>query len=113
MTDEELAYLDTLLPLEDWKYSCCSNTAMWANDDFDREEFHANSAFNRQLELSLLQRNPSLEVSHMLCASDIVLNVAGGCEIKHPFVEEIKGGYYWTRSYNPAVSGSILSSGLD
>ena len=101
MTDEESAYLDSLLPLDEWKYSCCSNTAMWANDDFDREAFHANSAVNRKLELSLFQRNPGLELSHMLCASDIVWNVAGGCEIKHPFVEEIQGDYFWTRSYLP------------
>jgi len=109
MTDEESAYLDSLLPLDEWKYSCCSNTAMWANNDFDRDAFHANSAFNRKLELSLLQRNPGLEISHMLCASDIVWNVGGGCEIKHPFVEEIRGSYYWTRSYQPEyLEASLL-----
>ena len=112
MTAEESAYLDTLLPLEEWKYSCCSNTAMWANDDFDRDEFHANSTFNRQLELSLLQRNPGLEISHMLCASDIVWNVSGGCEIKHPFVEKIKGKYYWTRSYIPQYLENSFLPGL-
>ena len=112
MTDEESAYLDSLLPLDEWKYSCCSNTAMWANDDFDRDAFHANSAFNRQLELSLFQRNPGLEISHMLCASDIVWNVSGGCEIKHPFVEEIHGSYYWTRSYQPEYLEASFLPGL-
>ena len=112
MTEEESAYLDTLLPLEEWKYSCCSNTAMWANDNFDRDEFHANSTFNRQLELSLFQRNPSLEISHMLCASDIVWNVSGGCEIKHPFVEDVKGKYYWTRSYIPQYLEDSFLPGL-
>lgn len=112
MTAAESAYLDELLPLEDWKYSCCSNAAMWANDDFDRVEFHANSIFNRQLELSLFKRNPSLEVSHMLCASDIVWNVSNGCEIKHPFVEQIKGRYYWTRSYLPQYLENSFLPGL-
>ncbi|BBB48635.1 hypothetical protein Pelsub_P1863 [Pelolinea submarina] len=112
MTDDESAYLDTLLPLEEWKYSCCSNTAMWANDDFDRDEFHANSTLNRQLEISLFQRNPGLEISHMLCASDIVWNVSGGCAIKHPFVEEIKGKYYWTRSYIPQYLEDSFLPGL-
>ena len=112
MTDEQSAYLDSLLPLEEWKYSCCSNTAMWANDDFDRDTFHANSTFNRQLELSLLQRDPGLEISHMLCASDIVWNVAGGCEIKHPFVEEIRGNFYWTRSYQPEYLEASFLPGL-
>jgi hypothetical protein len=114
LTDDESGYLNELLPLEQWQYSCCSNTAMWANADFDRETFHANSAFNRQLELNLLQRNPSLELKHMLCASDIVWNLADGCEIKHPFVELIKGKYYWTRSYFPQyLESSFLPALVD
>ncbi|MDK2981118.1 MAG: hypothetical protein PWQ55_1465 [Chloroflexota bacterium] len=112
MSDEESAYLNTLLPLDEWKYSCCTNAAMWANDDFDRDAFHDNSAFNRQLEIDLFRRNPGLEVSHMLCASDIVWNVYGGCEIKHPFVKAIRGEYFWTRSYMPAYQEASFLSGM-
>jgi hypothetical protein len=112
MTEEETAYLDSLLPLDEWKYSCCTNAAMWANDNFDRDAFHANSNLNRKLEISLFLQDPGLEISHMLCASDIVWNVAGGCEIKHPFVENIRGDYYWTRSYLPEYLEASFLPGL-
>jgi len=101
LMEDEAAYLNSLLPLEEWKYSCCTNTAMWLNDEFDRDAFHANSAYNRQLELSLFSRNPSLELKHMLCASDIVWNPAEGCEIQHPSLEFLRGEYFWTGSYFP------------
>ena len=112
MTEEESTYLDSLLPLDEWKYSCCTNAAMWANDDFDRDAFHANSALNRELEISLFLQNPGLEISHMLCASDIVWSVSGGCEIKHPFVEKIRGNFYWTRSYLPEYLEASFLPGL-
>ncbi len=101
LTVEESTYLDSLLPLEEWKYSCCTNTAMWLNSNFDRDAFHANSDYNRQLELSLFSRNPSLEFRHMLCASDLIWNPVDGCEIQHPQLEFLKGKYFWTGSYFP------------
>ena len=103
---EESAYLDSLLPLEEWKYSCCTNASMWQNDDFDREAFHTQSAYNRRLALSLFRRNPALEIGHMLCASDIVWDTAGGCEIKHPSLEYIREDYFWTGSYFPQYQES-------
>jgi hypothetical protein len=101
LTEEETSYLDTLLPVEDWRYACCDNSAMWGNTDFDREAFHANSAFNRSLALALFQRNPRLELQHMICASDIVWNVVDGCAIKHPSIDIKEDTYYWTRSHYP------------
>ncbi len=74
---------------------------MWLNSDFDRDAFHANSDYNRRLELSLFTRNPSLEFRHMLCASDLIWNPIEGCEIQHPQLEFLKGKYFWTGSYFP------------
>lgn len=101
LSAEESSYLESLLPLKEWKYSCCTNTAMWLNSDFDRDAFHANSDYNRRLELSLFTRNPSLEFRHMLCASDLIWNPIEGCEIQHPQLEFLKGKYFWTGSYFP------------
>ena len=101
LSPEESTYLDQLLPLEEWQYDCCTNSAMWANEDFDLDTFHAQSTYNRQLALSLFLRNPGTELRHMLCASDIVWNVVDCCDIKRPNVAEIDGQYYWSRSYFP------------
>lgn len=111
-TEEESAYLDQLLPLDQWSYNCCTNAAMWANDNFDREAFHANSAYNQQLALSLFQRAPGVELSHMLCASDMVWDTVGGCPIEHPVIEWNKGSYYWTGSYFPEYRESSFLPSL-
>ena len=111
LSEEETSYLDQLLALNEWQYNCCTNSAMWANDDFDVETFHANSTYNRQLALSLFLRNPKMELQHMLCASDIVWNLSDGCEIKHPIIDQSKGQFYWTRSYFPEyIENSFLPS---
>jgi len=113
LSEEEKIYLNSLYPLEDWEYSCCSNTAMWAKEEFDAETFHANSVFNRKLAFSLFLRAPNLEIRHMLCASDLVWNPLGsGCEVKHPFIELVRGEYYWTRSYFPQYRESSLLPAL-
>lgn len=101
LTEEESSYLDTLLPIEDWRYSCCDNSAMWGNTGFDREAFHANSSYNRSLALALFLRNPKLELQHMICASDLVWNIVDGCAIKHSSVAIKEDNYYWTRSHYP------------
>jgi hypothetical protein len=85
---------------------------MWQNDDFDRVAFHAQSTYNRQLALSLFQRDPALEIRHMLCASDIVWNIGDGCEIKHPSLEYQQGDYFWTGSYFPQYQESSFFPGL-
>jgi hypothetical protein len=113
LTEEEQAYLDGLYPLDQWEYSCCSNTAMWAKEGFDKQTFHANSTFNRKLFLSLFLRAPVLEVRHLLCASDLIWDpFEGGCEVKHPFIELVHGEYYWTRSYFQEYKESSLLPGL-
>ena len=87
LTIEESQYLDQLLPLDEWRYSCCTNTYMWLNPEFDKETFHANSAFNRELALDLFFRDPRLEFSHMLCASEIVWKPFGcECSINYPAI---------------------------
>ena len=106
LSDDESAYLDSLLPLVEWKYSCCTNSAMWSNTNFDREAFHANSTYNRQLALSLFRRDPALEIGHMLCASDIVWDISEGCVIKHPSLEYLREDYFWTGSYFPQYQES-------
>jgi hypothetical protein len=108
LTADESAYLNKLLPLDQWEYSCCTNTSMWMNPDFDRVTFHANSALDRQIALSLFSRDPALEAKHMLCASDIVWNIADGCEIQHPVLEFWRGEYFWTGSYIPNYQENSL-----
>jgi len=99
LSKDQEAYLNSLYPLKEWEYSCCSNAAMWFKPDFNKELFHENSSLNRTIALDLFLKNPRIEIDHILCASDIVWNIPGKCEIKNPFIDKNDTNYYWTRSY--------------
>ena len=98
LENDQKEYLDSLYPLEDWAYSCCSNTAMITKQGFDDKAFHANSSLNKKIALDLLVKSPIVDLKHILCASDIVWNIAGNCDISHPLINQTKGKYIWTRS---------------
>jgi len=101
LTKDQESYLNLLYPLGDWDYSCCSNGAMWFKPEFNKVLFHENSKLNRQIILNLFLKNPSVEVNHILCSSDMIWNIPGKCEIKNPFIDKNGSNYYWTRSYFP------------
>ena len=113
LSDEESDYLNALLPLDEWDYSCCTNAAMWENPDFDVEMFHANSAYNRELELSLFRRDPGLELDHMLCASDLIWNPFDGiCKVKSPAIKLKDSGFSWTSNSMPQYDEASMLPGL-
>ena len=98
---DEKQYLDSLYPLEEWRYSCCTNKAMWTQPEFDKERFHDNSATNINIAADLFHKAPLVEARHILCASDMVWNIPGRCDIDHPHISRNDGLFYWTRSYFP------------
>lgn len=104
----ESEYLNSLLPLNQWDYSCCNNSAMWLDPAFNQDIFHANSAMNRKLGLSLLLRDPSVDLKHMVCASDMIWNPIGNCEIRFPSIEFNDDRFYWTGSDLPEYQESSL-----
>ena len=106
----ESSYLNALLPLDEWEYSCCTNAAMWEKPDFNVELFHANSTFNRKLALSLFERDPGLEIHHMLCASDLIWDPLDGfCKVKAPSIKLKDSGFSWTsNSIPPYDEGPML-----
>lgn len=98
---DEKQYLNSLYPLEEWDYSCCTNKAMWTKPEFDKQRFHDNSAVNKKIAVDLFIKAPMVEIRHTLCAGDLVWNIPGRCEIDHLFISNYDGRYSWTRSYFP------------
>jgi hypothetical protein len=101
LNNDQKKYLNSLYPLDGWEYSCCSNSVMWFKPGFNQELFHKNSGLNRTIALDLLLKNPLVEIKHILCASDMIWNVVGKCEIKNPFIDKNHDTIFWTRSYFP------------
>lgn len=108
LTLEEQNYLDSLYPLDNWDYSCCSNKAMWNKPDFNKDLFHKNSETNLRIAMDLFFKAPLLELNHMLCASDLVWNLRGDCTIEHTVISKNNDQYYWTQSYFPQYKEDSL-----
>ena len=69
-TPDELAYLNSLMPLSEWKYDCCYMGTIYLNNDFDRYKLLSNSAYNQKLALDLFLRDPAVDIEHMFCAGE-------------------------------------------
>ena len=96
---EENNYLDSLYPLHEWEYKCCTNGAMFFKSGFNQAAFHRDSELNLRIFLDLFAKNPKVEINHVLCASDMIWNITGKCEIENPTIGYNDSGYYWTQSY--------------
>jgi hypothetical protein len=68
---EESAYLDGLLPLEDWTYWCYYVGELSYDTQFERAYFLSNTPQNRAVALSLFARDPLVDVRHALCAGEL------------------------------------------
>ena len=96
--DEELDYLDSLLPLEDWDYQCCYVVPIYLDYDFDKSKLLSNSAYNRKLAFELFLRDPMVNIRHMLCAGELAWQFGNNqCVIfsSHGFNTWSKGEQDW------------------
>jgi hypothetical protein len=101
LDNEQKEYLNSLLPLNEWSYSCCTNSRMIRKPDFNKEKFYANPSLNKKIALDLLIQSPTVNLDHILCASDMVWNITGNCEVAYSRMKTIRGNYYWTNSESP------------
>ena len=70
---EQSAYLNGLMPLEEWNYNCCySIGSIYYHRNFDRDTFLVNLPANLEIALAQFKQNPLINVRHQLCASDII-----------------------------------------
>jgi len=71
ITQEERNYLEGLLPLEKWNYSCCYVGGISYQNQFDRSNYLANSSMNRTLAYGLFKRQPGVDIAHTLCSGEM------------------------------------------
>lgn len=88
MTEEQVNYLDNILPLEDWDYDCCYMGNIYTNPAFDKSGFMQFIEINRDIAYSLFLRNPGIDIQDQLCASEMTWRFLNNqCTFKslHPF----------------------------
>jgi hypothetical protein len=77
-TDEEnLANL--ILPLDKWKYDCCSNVITHQVPNFSYGKVAEYSSEVRRLFIKLAIKEPGIELKHIACVSQLVWKSYGSC----------------------------------
>ena len=93
LTEDQLNYLDELLPISQWKYDCCYMGNIYTHPDFDQTLYMDNSSNNLRLAYALFLQDPAVDIEDQLCASEMDWRfVNNQCTLKslHPF--DIKDG---------------------
>lgn len=98
LTEDQLDYLDDLLPLSQWNYDCCYMGNIYTHPDFDQSLFMQNTSSNTQMAYTLFLQDPGVDIKDQLCASEMDWRFLNNqCTLKslHPF--DLKGGeiYSW------------------
>ena len=84
LTIREETLASQIIPMDQWRYNCCSNVAtMRAKDYSNYKNFQLSEQFN-QLFLSLALKEPGVELRHQVCISSQVWELPSRC--KYDFV---------------------------
>jgi len=68
---DESAYLERLMPLEEWTYWCYYVGTVSYDTKFDRQLFLSNTSQNRNIAFRLFARDPLVDIRHALCAGEV------------------------------------------
>ena len=101
LEEDERAYLNSILPLKQWDYSCCTVSTVSYDKELERSRFLMNTQENMRIATSLFLRNPMVDIRHMTCASELVWRFANNtCYIKstHGFNSWEMDQQKWIRS---------------
>jgi hypothetical protein len=69
--EDDLEYLDSYLPLDNWDYSPCYVGTISYNSQFRRDEFLSQTPENRKLAFKLFFRDPLVDITHVLQAGEL------------------------------------------
>ncbi|MDK2982133.1 MAG: hypothetical protein PWQ55_2480 [Chloroflexota bacterium] len=111
MTDEELDYLNNLLPISEWDYQCCYYIATTSHKDFNSNNLMNNSSYNRRLALDLFLRDPLVDIRHTLCSGELAWRFGQGkCKTfsSHGFNNWSKNGRDWIVSNDFGLTENSL-----
>lgn len=68
---DELYYLNGLLPLDKWDYSCCYMGNVYFESGFKRAEFLSNTRRNVGIVVNQLIQNPFIDLNHIFCSGEM------------------------------------------
>jgi hypothetical protein len=115
LTEEELLYLNSFLPVEDWDYDCCYVGTISYDDNLQRANFLASTPENRKLAINLFLRDPSVNISHMFCAGELAWKFENNqCEMKsmHGINSVSPGRVDWIRPNKYGLEDNSLLPGI-
>jgi len=115
LTNDEKKYLYAILPKSEWRYDECNVGELWKSSSLDRGLFLANTKKNRDISLSLLIRNPAVDISHMLRAGGPAYKFIGNrCRMKslHGFWAWGLGDAHWVVPNDFNVQENSLLPGM-
>ena len=111
----ESAYLNSLMPLDDWEADCCYIGGLSYNPDFDRQTYLENFPENLRLSANLFLRDPLVDVRQQLCASEMNWVFCGNrCSLKslHAFSDVTPGDESWILPNEYGLQSQSLLPGL-
>ncbi|REG08721.1 hypothetical protein DFR64_2096 [Pelolinea submarina] len=88
LTEDQIDYLNELLPISQWKYDCCYMGNIYTHPDFDQTLYMDNSSNNLRMAYALFLQDPAVDIKDQLCASEMDWRfVNNQCTLKslHPF----------------------------
>jgi hypothetical protein len=104
LKDEEIRYLNSFLPVEEWDYGCCYVGTISYDSEFKRSEFLRNTRENRELAIRLFFRDPFVDISHMFCSGELAWRFNNNeCEIKST---------HGVNTWSPGRTDWIVPNGL-
>ena len=115
LSDEESAYLNSLMPLSDWEADCCYIGGLSYNADFDRQTYLENFPENLRLTVNLFLRDPWVDLRQQLCASEMNWVFCGNrCSLKslHAFNDKTPGEESWILPNEYGLAEGSLLPGL-
>ena len=79
LSPEEEAMAIKILPLDEWKYSCCKNVDVFLAQSYSDENFSRNVGTIQKLFLTLALKEPNIELNHLICISSTVWEIPSRC----------------------------------
>lgn len=76
---DEIKLLNKILPIDQWKYNCCTLRESFQAEDFNWETIASYGAELRQLFIKSVIDDPFTEINHLICSSSLVWEIKFRC----------------------------------
>ncbi len=79
LTSTEAELASGIMPLDQWRYDCCTNIPIWLQPGYSEPRFSEKAADIRKLFIALAIKEPGVEIRHLVCVSSLVWELPSHC----------------------------------